>query len=203
LNVNRIAASEKSASRTSQVIEDFLTLVKTQSSKKKLELSDSKPIRTFIQEHFRFLKTRKAHVPVYASIYNILDAHEHFFPIQETRILKAAIALLPFFEPIKIPEGYFISTESVQGLPSRFELFTNVDFHICIDTFPEEEEISCGSALQILLASDTFRTYELKRRLAIQYDWFIDLRKHSKTKGVPFNTLVEEGYQGVCQFLKS
>jgi len=76
----------------------------------------------------------------------------------------------------------------------------DVKFHVCLDSFPEDDLFSKDSALQILLGSDHIRTLELKRRALEDFDWVInlwDFKESSKT----YNLLISEGYKAALNFL--
>ncbi len=203
LKANCLMTAEKGSSRANQVIDDFLILVKSQQTKKKLQLSDSKKLKDFVDAHFRFVEERKSQIPVYASVFDLLNAKEVVFPVQDRAVLKAATAFLPFFEPVRVGSKRVISSESFQGVASRYEPFLDHHFHVCLDTDPDDEDVPFESAMQILLASDLFRTLELKRRILKQYNWVIKLNDRIERSQPDITVLFEEGYQGVRRFLRT
>ena len=203
LRANCLINPEKGTSRANQVIDDFLILVKSQQTKKKLQLSDSKRFSDFVDAHFSFVEERKSQIPVFASVFDLLSAGEIVLPVQDRTVLKAATAFLPFFEPIRIGSKRVISSESFQGVASRYEPFLDHHFHVCLDTDPDEENAQFESAMQILLASDMFRTLELKRRILKEFNWVIKLNSRIGTPQPAISVLYEEGYQGVRQFLRA
>jgi len=193
----------KETSKASQMIEDFLILVKSQQSKKKLQLSNSKRFSDFVDARFGFVEERKSQIPVFASAFDLPHACEVFLPIHDRTVLKGATAFLPFFEPIRIGDRLVISTDSFQGVASRYEPFADHHFHVCLDAGPDEERAPFESAMQILLAADLYRTLELKRRVLRQFNWVIKLNAPVEDSRQDVSVLYEEGYQGVRRFLRS
>lgn len=200
LNFNLFRSDEKHLNRTYQFISEFYTLIRSKTQKKKLELSDSKKLVDFLETNFSFIKEEKCSIPSYISLFDIKTAQERLFHASKSEIVKASMTLLPFVEPFYVDSFLCISTQSLQGIPSKNESLFDVKFHVCLDTFPEDDLFSKESALQILLGSDHIRTLELKRRTLEDFDWVInlwDFKESSKT----YNLLISEGYKAALNFL--
>lgn len=200
LNFTLFPSDEKHLGRTYQFIGEFYALIKSKSQKRKLELSDSKKLIDFLDKQFSFITTENCVIPSYISLFDIKTAQERLFYASKSEIIKASMSLLPFVEPFYIEDLLCISTQSLQGLASKNDTLFDVNFHVCLDSFPEDVQFSKESALQILLGSDYMRTLELKRRNLEDFDWVINLwdsRESSKT----FNLLINDGYKSALNFL--
>ena len=195
-----LTAPSNARIRNYNLLNDFYTLFKVSTNKKNLGISEAQRLLYFIEDKFSFITSRKPIVKSYLSSFELENAQERLFQTTSSKLVKTSLAVVPFLPPVEINEKKYISTQSVQGVPSR----TVADgcHHVLLDTVGKRGYFNSMTSFQVMISANEMMMLELKRRAMKNFDFVVDLREHFSESEGNFLSLYREGYNRTKKTVK-
>lgn len=144
----------------------------------------SRKFTGILGKKFEIMKTNSVSKPKLDVLYSAVDVKngsEIVFGPEDWEIgIEAAMAVTPFFGPLKHGKAHLVSTAAVTGVPG----FSNLDGEplkkVFVNAMPRIKKFSGDRVFDVMMIADYARTMELIDRYSEKFDFFVDFSKYQK-----------------------